>query len=145
MVEHFFGKEEVSPVRSWFRAPQPKGVSYAKRKRGSDTLKIVGKTPEGKDVIQGVFKLVSSLTGLPLENILLLMKKHDMVVDWLDFYEQCLKNNWNPNRTLERIRLSVREVYGDEHSEETMKRLKFCLTQKESQHVNQGVSLSPSL
>lgn len=48
-----------------------------------------------------------------------------MVVDWLDFYDQTVKEGWKPERTLRRIRDSVGEVYGSETGEKTLLRLKF--------------------
>lgn len=47
-----------------------------------------------------------------------------MVVDWLDFYDQAMKENWKPKRTLIKIRDSVGEVYGSKVGEEVMKKIK---------------------
>jgi len=72
-----------------------------------------------------VFPLFSSLTGLPLEDILEVLKQNNMIVDWLDFYDQAMEENWKPKRTLLKIRDSVGEVYGSKVGEEIMKKFKI--------------------
>ncbi|MCK4817645.1 hypothetical protein KA005_17885 [bacterium] len=52
------------------------------------------------------------------------MKQNNMVVDWLDFYDQAMKENWKPKRTLIKTRDSVGEVYGSKVGEEVMKKIK---------------------
>jgi len=94
-------------------------------------LRIVGKTCQGHVVLQGVFPVVSSLTGLSLEEVVDILKSKNMVVDWLDFYQDGLKHGWKPDRMMERIRLSVTEVYGKEFGDETITRLKFCINHGE--------------
>jgi len=48
-----------------------------------------------------------------------------MVVDWLDFFDQSVKEGWNSQRTVNKIREAVSEVYGQEFGKETEKRLNF--------------------
>jgi len=48
-----------------------------------------------------------------------------MIVDWLDFYDQAMKEKWKPKRTLIKIRALVGEVYGSKMGEETVKKLKI--------------------
>lgn len=74
-----------------------------------------------------MFPLFSSLTGLPLENILEVLRKHNMIVDWIDFYEQSVKEGWKSNRTINKIKESVSEIYGTEFGIETEKRLNLYL------------------
>lgn len=65
--------------------------------------------------------------GLPLEDVVGFLKGKNMIIDWLDFYREGLKHGWKPDRMVERIRLSVNEVYGKESGDETLKRLNFCI------------------
>lgn len=78
-------------------------------------------------MVKGVFSLFSSLTGLPLQDILEVLKQENMVVDWIDFYDQSVKESWKPERTLVKIRDSVGDVFGPETGKEIIKRLKFYL------------------
>lgn len=48
-----------------------------------------------------------------------------MVPDWIDFYEQSVKEGWKPDRTITKIRDSVGDVFGSEYGEEVKKRLFF--------------------
>ena len=74
-------------------------------------------------MVKGVFPLFSSLTGLPLQDILEILKQNNMVVDWVDFYEQSIKEGWKPDRTIIKIRDSVGDVFGSKYGEEVKKRL----------------------
>jgi hypothetical protein len=47
-----------------------------------------------------------------------------MIVDWLDFYENSVKEGWKPERTFERIRISITDVFGPEFGDESLRRLK---------------------
>ena len=53
-----------------------------------------------------------------------------MIVDWLDFYDQSVKEGWKSERTINKIRESVSVVYGSEFGKETEKRLKFTLSNR---------------
>jgi len=53
-----------------------------------------------------------------------------MVVDWLDFYDQSVKEGWKPERAIIKIREAVSEVYGPEFGKETEKRLNFTLSKR---------------
>jgi len=50
-----------------------------------------------------------------------------MVTDWIDFYEQSIKEGWKSDRALIKIRDSVGDVFGSETGEEIIKRLNFYL------------------
>ncbi len=90
-------------------------------------MKIAGKTTENKTVIKGVFPIFSSLTGLPLPDIIDTLYNNDIIIDWMDFYNQAMKEGWKPNRTLVKIKDSVEDVFGTEYANEVIKRINFCL------------------
>lgn len=90
-------------------------------------LKVSGITDKNKIVVQGVFKIFSSLTGLPLDIILLQLDKNNMIVDWIDFYEESIKGGWKNKTTLNKIETVVGDYYGPEYKKELMKRLTFYL------------------
>jgi hypothetical protein len=78
-------------------------------------------------VVRGVFPVFSSLTGLPLQDILLILEQNNMVVDWVDFYEQSIKGGWRSDRTIMKIRDSVGDVFGSEVGIKIIERLNFYL------------------
>lgn len=79
-------------------------------------------------MIKNIFSIVSSV-GLPLEIVVDECQKRQLQIDWLDFYNECLKHGWKPSGVIERIRHSVSEIYGKEYGEETIKRLYGCIAQ----------------
>ena len=99
---------------------------YAKSIRGGSPLTISGKTLDGRPVVRGVFQWVSTY-GLPLEVILDGLQKSGLMVDWLHFYDECIKEGWRPEGVKEKIRSAVGDIYGREHGEETIRRLETCL------------------
>lgn len=63
--------------------------------------------------------------GVPLEIILQELKTRNMVIDWLNFFEETRKHNWNPKTTLSKIEASIGDVYGREVKEEIVEKLKL--------------------
>lgn len=104
----------------------------AKRHKGESPLKIVGKTEDGKSVVQGIFQISSSYTGLPLEIILDQLLKQNIIIDWLDYYLVAVESGMKPDRILLRIKNSIGDVQGSTIAEETIKQLKYCLTNYET-------------
>lgn len=74
-------------------------------------------------VVQGVFKITSSI-GLPLEVILDILTKHDMVIDWKDYLKESLSHGCNLNSILSKIETSVGDCFGSKYREEVKKRLR---------------------
>lgn len=68
---------------------------------------------------------MSSLLGLPLEEVVYLLYKENMVVDWMEFYTDAIKNGWNSERTINKICVAVEETYGKDYSTEVRKRLEY--------------------
>ena len=77
-------------------------------------------------MVRGVFPIVSSI-GLPLPDILKKLRQNDMVVDWIDFYDQAIDEGWKSERTLVRIKDSVDDVFGPVTGKRVLKRLKLYL------------------
>ncbi len=102
-----------------------KETKYAKSNKIKKTLTVVGKTEDGKLVVSGVFEIMSSTTGLPLEIILEILNKHNMIISWIDFYNSSIKHKWKWRTTKNRIETSVNEIFGKEYTKEILKRLEF--------------------
>lgn len=67
------------------------------------------------------------MTGLPLEYALQMLDKEGMVVDWIDYYEESLKNGWSTKTALNRIETAVGDYFGNTYKEEVIKRLGFYI------------------
>jgi len=67
---------------------------------------------------------MSSILGLPLDTLLEVLKEHDMVVDWIDFYESSKKHGWKEKTLFNRISTYVIEVYGPEYRDRIINTLK---------------------
>jgi len=89
-------------------------------------MKIVGKTEDGKKVVNGVFKMKDTF-GLPLEMTLNLLDKQGMTVDWISFWKEGIQAGWKPEAVLLTIETAVGDVFGSQYRKETIRRLKYCL------------------
>ena len=87
-------------------------------------LRVSGKTTDGKIVVQGIFKISSSLTGLPLDIILQQLDGNNMIVDWVDFYEESIRGGWKEKTSINRIETAVGDYYGPVHKNEIISRLR---------------------
>lgn len=70
-----------------------------------------GKTEDGVRIIRGTFPFVNSI-GLPLDVVVEYLRDHGCMMDWIDFYLESLKCDWPPERTFDRLRQVIGEVYG---------------------------------
>jgi len=66
---------------------------------------------------------MSSILGIPLEYILEILKKNNMMVSWTHFYDASVKHKWKYKTTRERVSTSVGDIYGPEYRDEVIKRL----------------------
>ena len=60
-----------------------------------------------------------------------------LIVDWLDFWDDAMKQGWRPDRTLSKLRAVVGDVYGPEWAEEWQKRLLALLEARKQPHGSQ--------
>lgn len=56
-----------------------------------------------------------------------MLDKEGMVVDWIDYYEESLKNGWSTKTALNRIETAVGDYFGNTYKEEVIKRLGFYI------------------
>jgi hypothetical protein len=80
-------------------------------------------------VVRGIHFVVSSI-GLPLEFVLEVLQKNNMLVDWIDYYENAVKQGSKSDRIVERIHNCVNDFYGIETGNGIIKRLKSYITDR---------------
>jgi len=61
---------------------------------------------------------------MPLEMVLDMLTKRDMVIDWGDFLKSSLEHGSNLNSVLNKIEMAVGDCLGPKCREEIMKRIK---------------------
>lgn len=86
-------------------------------------------------MIGNVFHLVES-RGIPLDIILIEFERNNLLVDWLDFFEQSQKGGWNTKTTLNKIRYALDEVKGKEYTEHVLMRLIHILQRSLNETVS---------
>jgi hypothetical protein len=64
-----------------------------------------------------------------------MLDKQNMVVDWVDYYEESLKGGWSTKTSLNRIETAVGDYFGNKYKEEVMSRLNFYIKNQVSSGV----------
>jgi alanyl-tRNA synthetase len=110
----------------------PKGVRNGSNRRNKKRLRVVGSTEDGKKVVNGdfIFRLMES-RGLPLEDILFQLDENNCIIDWIGFYKESQKAQWQVKTFLLRIETTVREVFGKIYCEQVMLRLRKYIEMEE--------------
>lgn len=85
-----------------------------------------GITTDGKPVVAGVFKLMST-HGLPLEFILEELKRRGLVTDWVDFVVKARADGWKDRTIVSRVEAAVGDVFGARYRQEFMTLLNALL------------------
>lgn len=96
------------------------------KKKAKKNITISGKTADGQLVLKGLFLFVGSL-GLPLTDVLFKCKESNFVVDWIDFYEDALKDGYKSKTILNKIEEAVVDVLGKSHKDVLLKRLHYYI------------------
>lgn len=94
-----------------------------------ETINVIGTTPEGKDVVQGAFYFVET-HGIPLDMVIQQLENKNMIIDWCDFYECALENNWGVRTIFSKIEIALFDLYGRDYAENVIKRLHLYLNVK---------------
>ncbi len=94
-----------------------------------ETINVVGTTPEGKSVVQGAFYFVET-HGIPLDMVIEHLENKNMIIDWCDFYEDALKNNWGVRTIFTKIEMALLDLYGRDYAENVLCRLHHYLNVK---------------
>lgn len=86
------------------------------------SFESVGVTPEGKQVITGVFKMFDTM-GLSLDIIFDLCEQSNLTPSWIHFYDDAIKQGWSEKTVLNRLETNISDVYGRPYWLEVEKRL----------------------
>ena len=85
------------------------------------SFKISGITINGQKVLAGWFSLINS-EGISLDVVLQAIKLKGLTPDWISFINDAINFGWNPNSLLSKIEIATKDVYGEEYSNEILKR-----------------------
>lgn len=99
-------------------------------------LQQVAVTPEGVAIVRGLFKLYDT-HGLPLAIALDALRAHNMMPDWLDFYDSAVAAGWTPKRGEACLDEAVADVYEPAFVAEWRRRFHECVAAREP-HCGNG-------
>lgn len=85
-------------------------------------LNIVGKTVEGKILVDGVFDIFDR-KGMPLEIIVEMLNIQNMMPCWMNFYNDAVKAGWKEKTIFNKLGSAIGDVYGREFWEGVQVRL----------------------
>jgi hypothetical protein len=72
---------------------------------------------------KSIFKFMET-KGLPLEFVLMSLKEKDFLIDWIEFIQISIDNNWKLKGTLIKVENSLYDVYGkNEYTKKIIGRL----------------------
>lgn len=89
-------------------------------------MKQNGVTTDGLSVMSGMFKYAGT-HGIPLDFILMHLKKNNQVMDWIDYIKGALKDGHKPKNIKAKILSAVGDIYGPIYRNEIEKRLNIIL------------------
>lgn len=103
----------------------------SKTKKREAKIKFVGKTTDGKLVVDGryVYKEIDS-GMLGMSDLMIKFNELNWVVDWIGFYEASQKSNWTYKTVIRKIREGLLDScsgYTNEYCDEIIKRLNFYI------------------
>ena len=89
-------------------------------------MNIVGKTEDGKTVVNGFFKMYDT-NGMPMDILLTIMDEKNMVPSWTQFVIDALNAGWKEKTIIHRVSEATTDVFGPEYSDIVIKRIKEIL------------------
>lgn len=93
-------------------------------------MNVVGKTEEGKYVMDGVFHLYAS-RGLPLPILFMGLQDNNMIPSPIHFYEDAVENGWKHKTIFDRLEEAYQDSYGNKFWKEVEQRLMFYIMKKD--------------
>ena len=87
-------------------------------------LEVIGKTSDEKMVVKNCF-LFETTYGVGITDMLLHLKEHNMVPDWIDYYESAITRGVMPDTILSRVRVGTVDAYGELYKNEIINRIKL--------------------
>jgi hypothetical protein len=89
---------------------------FGRRTGSKYVLPQVGTTEDGKKVLAGVYEFHETY-GMPLSALFSWLADHDMVPDWIDFYQWAEKNGMKHNKIMAKLRDPLEDAWGPEFAD----------------------------
>lgn len=86
-------------------------------------LKIVGKTPDGRLVVRGVFRFYET-EGVPLEVLFDFLNGRRMIPDWIAYVEEATGAGMAASRVLSALNEAIFDSFGKAVRDEVLGRLR---------------------
>ena len=98
-------------------------------------MKITGKTKHENIVVSEIFSFYDSL-GLPLEDIILILKERNIVIDWISLYEDAISNGWLIPTFFEKITPILEDLFDKEYKNVVISSLIYYVRMKQKEEDN---------
>jgi hypothetical protein len=84
------------------------------------TFKVVGKLGDGRPIVSNCFVWYDTI-GLPVADLLGLLKSKNIMMSWQHFYDDAKKAGWSRDRILSVLSEAIFEVYGKDFRDAVIK------------------------
>ena len=91
-------------------------------KKSNNYITIIGETPEGKVVVDGIWKTYET-HGLPLDTILDVCVQKNWMPDWIKLYIQMVSSGLKHVRILSKLEEAINDSFGKEFGDVVISRL----------------------
>ena len=98
-------------------------------RKSNNYISIIGETPEGKSVVDGIWKTYET-HGLPLDNIFDVCIQKNWIPDWTKLYIQMLSSGINHDRILSKLEEAINDSFGKEFCDVVISRLDQIFKEK---------------
>ena len=86
-------------------------------------LEISGITDEGFKVVKGCLVFTNSV-GIPLDILIDVLYQNKMLIDWIDYYDECVQQGQKQSNLLQKIENALVDVFGKKYKDEVIKRIR---------------------
>ena|SRR5579885_1614453 len=102
------------------------------RRKSKTGLSQTGITPEGKRVMNGVYKYYET-HGLPLDVLFTVFIRKDWIPDWISFYQEARAAGMEHSRILSKLEEAISDSFGKEWSDLVILKLNQIFGSQEKQ------------
>ena len=85
-------------------------------------IRVVGKTTDGKFVVDGVWKSFETF-GLPFDVLFEVCLRRNWIPDWTLLIDQMIKSGMDKDRALSKLSEAISDTFGKNFNDEIVKRL----------------------
>lgn len=85
-------------------------------------MHVVGKTEDGLEVVEGVYRYFET-HGIPLDILFSVLRERNKVPSWLQFYDEAKAAGMKHDRILSKLDPAITDVYGSDFKKVVLEKL----------------------